>query len=75
MKLGLLSSAWLVLAGVALLGAAWVTRYDISTVADAGVLVVTLDRWTGSEEVCRGDESGGECAYIDRSRVTSGSTR
>jgi len=59
-------AAWWLLAAAALGACIWLSRYEVTATSNAGgLMTVTLDRWTGSEEAC----TTRACALIDRSRL------
>ena len=62
----LLALPWWLLGLTALLVAAWMMRFDL--VGFDGV-VVTLDRWSGSEEACVLSHGRTSCDYFDRSQL------
>lgn len=55
-------AAWWLLAVAALGACIWLARYDVTASSGRGVVAVTLDRWTGSEEAC----SPTGCVALDR---------
>lgn len=53
---------WLGVAVVALLGGAWMWRYEVVSASNASHL--RLDRWTGSVNICGGTAESGKCVEL-----------